>query len=66
MPSADESGWGGTNDPRAAVAFTGDLIASLTRIKGLTPQNLANMASASLLNRTFGTQIAAVMTLNKQ
>ena len=66
MPSADEGGWGGTNDPRAAVAFTGDLIASLTRIKGLTPQNLANMASASLLNRTLGTQIAAVMTLNKQ
>ena len=64
-PGADEGGWGGSNNPRAIIAFTANLIAGLTRSKGLSPQNLANLSSAALLNRSLGAQASALTTLNK-
>lgn len=64
-PGADEGGWGGTNDPRVVIAFTANLIAGLTRSKGLSPQDLANLSRAALLNRSLGAQAAGLTTLNK-
>jgi len=64
-PGADEGGWGGTNDPRVVIAFTANLIAGLTGSKGLSPQNLANLSSAALLNRSLGAQATALTTLNR-